>query len=206
MASSTKKTPKALLIMTARVVKATRQCRRVRCTLMSGWFLSERARVMETTVIETESPYLQENIERYTSDPKSLKVVSNPVNGVRAILTGDPTAPVNPLFREAVNGFLFGNTPGLTMKEGERVRWYLMATSNFELHAPHWHGNTVEIAHMRTDVASVLTMGMLVADMVPDNPGTWLFHCHVGGHLRAGMQALYTVEPRAQSKVAAAVP
>lgn len=158
------------------------------------------------TVIETESPYLQENIERYTSDPKSVKVVSNPVNGVRAILTGDPTAPVNPLFREAVNGFLYGNTPGLTMKEGERVRWYLMATSNFELHAPHWHGNTVEIAHMRTDVASVLTMGMLVADMVPDNPGTWLFHCHVGGHLRAGMQALYTVEPKAQSKVAAAVP
>lgn len=159
-----------------------------------------------STVIETESPYLQENIERYTSDPKSVKVVSNPINGVRAILTGDPTAPVNPLFREAVNGFLYGNTPGLTMKVGERVRWYLMATSNFELHAPHWHGNTVEVGHMRTDVASVLTMGMLVADMVPDNPGTWLFHCHVGGHLRAGMQALYTVVPTAQSKVAAAVP
>jgi FtsP/CotA-like multicopper oxidase with cupredoxin domain len=153
-----------------------------------------------STVIETESPYLQENIERYTSDPKSVKVVSNPINGVKAILTGDPTAPVNPLFRECVNGFLYGNTPSLTMKVGERVRWYLMATSNFELHAPHWHGNTVEVGHMRTDVASVLTMGMLVADMVPDNPGTWLFHCHVGGHLRAGMQALYTVEAKAPSK------
>lgn len=153
-----------------------------------------------STIIETESPYLQENIEQYTGDPKSVKIVSNPINGVRAILTGDPTAPVNPLFREAVNGFLYGNTPGLTMKVGDRVRWYLMATSNFELHAPHWHGNTVEIQHMRTDVAALLTMGMLVADMVPDNPGTWLFHCHVGGHLRAGMQALYMVEAKVPSQ------
>jgi FtsP/CotA-like multicopper oxidase with cupredoxin domain len=29
--------------------------------------------------------------------------------------------------------------------------------------------------------------------MVPDNPGTWLFHCHVAPHLIAGMQALFTV-------------
>jgi FtsP/CotA-like multicopper oxidase with cupredoxin domain len=56
---------------------------------------------------------------------------------------------------------------------------------------------------MRTDVAALLTMGMLVADMVPDNPGTWLFHCHVGGHLRSGMQALYTVEPKPASKLSA---
>ena len=32
--------------------------------------------------------------------------------------------------------------------------------------------------------------------MVPDDPGTWLFHCHVGPHILAGMQALYRVEPR----------
>jgi len=91
---------------------------------------------------------------------------------------------------------VFGNLPGVTMKVGEHVRWYVMATSNFELHAPHWHGNTVVIQHMRTDVATLLTMGMLVADMVPDNPGMWLFHCHVAPHLRGGMQALYTVEPK----------
>ena len=48
---------------------------------------------------------------------------------------------------------------------------------------------------MRTDVLALLPMGMQVADMVPDNPGTWLIHCHVSAHLRAGMQALYKVEP-----------
>ena len=156
-----------------------------------------------SSVLEGESPYVQENIARYADDPTTVKLISGP-NGARGILTGNPAAPFDPLVREAINGFLYGNTPGLTMKVGERVRWYLMATINFELHAAHWHGNTVVVQNMRTDVAPVLTMGMVVADMVPDNPGTWLLHCHVGGHLRAGMQALYTVEPEAQSKLAAA--
>ncbi len=148
---------------------------------------------------ETESPYLQENIQQYMGDPKSVKVVSDPF-GVPVMVTSDPTAPGDFALKESLNGFLFGNLPGLTMKVGEHVRWYLMATSNFELHAPHWHGNTVVIQHMRTDVATLLTMGMLVADMVPDNPGTWLFHCHVAPHIRGGMQALYTVEAKAPTK------
>jgi hephaestin len=47
--------------------------------------------------------------------------------------------------------------------------------------------------HMRTDTLPLMPMGMIVADMVPDNPGTWLFHCHVGPHFDAGMIARYTV-------------
>ena len=70
-----------------------------------------------------------------------------------------------------------------------------MANTNFEIHAPHWHGNVVDINSMRTDVATLLPMGMLVADMRPDNPGQWLFHCHVADHLRMGMQSTYTVGP-----------
>jgi hephaestin len=46
---------------------------------------------------------------------------------------------------------------------------------------------------MRTDVAMLLPMGMVVADMVPDNPGIWLVHCHVSSHLRMGMQGRYVV-------------
>jgi FtsP/CotA-like multicopper oxidase with cupredoxin domain len=48
---------------------------------------------------------------------------------------------------------------------------------------------------MRTDVASLVTMEMAVADMVPDNSGKWLFHCHVGAHLAAGMSGHYNVLP-----------
>jgi len=79
------------------------------------------------------------------------------------------------------------------MQKGQKVRWYLMASTNFEIHSPHWHGNTVVARHMRTDVAPLLPMDMVVADMEPDNVGTWLFHCHTGPHLRAGMISKYTV-------------
>jgi FtsP/CotA-like multicopper oxidase with cupredoxin domain len=99
--------------------------------------------------------------------------------------------------RETINGFSYGNTPALVMKKGERVRWYLFATTNFEVHAPHWHGNTVVARHMRTDVTTLLPMDMVVAEMQPDNPGTWLFHCHTGPHLRAGMVTRYIVEEAA---------
>ena len=34
---------------------------------------------------------------------------------------------------------------------------------------------------------------MVVADMVPDNPGIWLFHCHVNDHITAGMLTRYQV-------------
>ena len=120
-----------------------------------------------------------ENIDAHGSNPAGLKKKYGHADA------GHPHVPCNFLepfclsnFKESMNGYLFGNGPGLTIRAGERVRWYLMGTTNFEIHAPHWHGNTVVINHMRTDVASLVTMGMAVADMVPDNPGTWLFHCH----------------------------
>jgi len=149
---------------------------------------------------ETESPYIQENMQAYMGDPKGVMLIRDPFD-VPMMVNNGPVG-IGDLglgdfnLKESMNGFVFGTLPGLTMKVGDHVRWYLMATSNFELHAPHWHGNTVVIQQMRTDVAALLTMGMLVADMVPDNPGTWLFHCHVAPHLRGGMQALYTVEPK----------
>jgi hephaestin len=96
----------------------------------------------------------------------------------------------------AINGYVFGNLPGLTMKKGDRVRWYVMAMgTEVDLHTPHWHGNTVISAGMRADVVSLLPAEMLTADMVPDNTGTWLFHCHVNDHITAGMMSTYTVTP-----------
>lgn len=95
-----------------------------------------------------------------------------------------------------INGFARGSMPleVLTLRKGQRVRWYVMSSTNdFDFHAPHWHGNTVQIAHMRTDVAQVAPMEMVVADMVPDNPGTWLYHCHVTFHNAAGMAVRYVV-------------
>ncbi len=97
-----------------------------------------------------------------------------------------------------INGFTRGSMPlsSLTLRRGQRVRWYLMSSTNdFDVHAPHWHGNTTLIAGMRTDVAVLSFMGMTIADMQPDNLGTWLFHCHVSFHNAAGMAVRYLVTP-----------
>ncbi len=145
-------------------------------------------------VFENESWYLEENIRTYTSDPDGQKILKDPFGGP-IIMAPDSDYLGDYNLMESLNGFVFGNLPGLEMKVGEHVRWYLMASTNFEVHAPHWHGNTVVTQNMRTDVSTLLTMGMLVADMVPDNPGVWMFHCHVGPHLQGGMSSLYTVAP-----------
>ncbi len=98
----------------------------------------------------------------------------------------------------SINGFLYGTLPlrAMTVKKGQHVRWYLFASTNdFDAHSPHWHGNTVLINQMRTDVALLDPMVMLTAEMTPDDVGTWLFHCHISFHLAAGMQARYAVVP-----------
>lgn len=96
----------------------------------------------------------------------------------------------------SINGLIEGNLPMLTMRKGERVRWYLLSNSNEDdVHTVHWHGQTVMSHHMRTDMVELGPMMMAVADMVPDSVGTWLLHCHVSEHIKGGMQALFNVTP-----------
>ncbi|MGH3722156.1 MAG: multicopper oxidase domain-containing protein [Pseudonocardiaceae bacterium] len=93
-----------------------------------------------------------------------------------------------------INGYVYGNGPMMTMHQGERVRWYVMSMGNeVDLHTPHWHGNTVIANGMRTDTVGLLPATMVVADMVPDDPGIWEFHCHVADHITAGMLTRYQV-------------
>ena len=137
---------------------------------------------------ENNSWHFEDNIKTYGVKDTKVKLMDS---------FADPIYLGN--LKENINGFLYGNTPPMVMRKDERVRWYLFASTNFEIHAPHWHGNTVVARHMRTDVTSLLPMDMVVADMQPDNPGTWLFHCHVGPHLRAGMVTKYTVQESSAS-------
>jgi manganese oxidase len=93
-----------------------------------------------------------------------------------------------------INGFVFGNLPGLTMKQGEKVRWYLLGMGNeIDLHTPHWHGLTVTDGKRNTDVIELLPGSMTAVDMLADNPGTWMFHCHVEDHMESGMMAVFTI-------------
>ncbi|MBC5805955.1 MAG: copper oxidase [Candidatus Eremiobacter antarcticus] len=96
----------------------------------------------------------------------------------------------------AIDGYSYGTMPMVTVREGERTRWYVIVTrSGFDAHVPHWHGETLLQNGMRTDAFQVQVDEIAVADMVPDNPGIWLFHCHIHGHLAAGMEARFKVVP-----------
>jgi FtsP/CotA-like multicopper oxidase with cupredoxin domain len=104
----------------------------------------------------------------------------------------------------SINGYVYGNgpegtsatTPAFVAHKGDRVRWYMMGMgTEVDLHTPHWHGQTATIMGMRTDVAQLLPGAMQVADMTTDDPGIWLYHCHVNDHIVAGMQTRYQVTP-----------
>ncbi|HJT09977.1 MAG TPA: multicopper oxidase domain-containing protein [Candidatus Nitrosotalea sp.] len=130
---------------------------------------------------ESRSPYFDYNINTFAQDPSSVD-------------QNDPDFQESNL-KHSINGYIFGNLPGLTMKQYTHVRWYVVGVgTEQDLHTPHWHGNTLLMDGMRTDMVELLPMSMKTLDMYPDNPGTWQLHCHVNDHIQAGMLSLYTVE------------
>jgi len=113
---------------------------------------------------------------------------------VASFMIFDEMAGTNPGLFHTINGVIFGNLPGLVMKKGDKVRWYLLGMGNEkDLHTPHWHGETVQYGQRHTDVVELLPASMVTVDMLADNPGTWMFHCHVADHMEAGMMVSYTV-------------
>jgi hephaestin len=140
---------------------------------------------------ENQSWYIDENIARFIADPKALKTGGSPF----PVFQGDRVevgfGASN--LRETINGYMFGNGPGFTMKQGERVRWYTAGMGGS--HTAHWHANTVMLDERGTDVVPLAPAEMHTVDMTADNPGTWMFHCHVEGHLAIGMYTHYMVEP-----------
>jgi hephaestin len=131
-----------------------------------------------SVIDENKSPFLAANARRFTGGPPP---------------DGDPGFEESNL-KHVINGYVFGNMPLVDLRRGTRVRWYVMSMgTEVDLHTPHWHGNTVTVAGMRMDTVSLLPATMAVADMIPDDPGIWLFHCHVADHITAGMSARYEV-------------
>jgi len=145
---------------------------------------------------ENVSWYLDHNIQTFTGDPKGVsKLEFAPVDDQGNFSgLGSGFTIANAKF--AINGYIYGTGPMMIMKKGQRVRWYLVALGEqFSVHTPHWHGNVVLHDGKRTDVVPLMQAQMETVDMVPDNPGIWMLHCHIDDHMDAGMATLYKVEP-----------
>jgi hephaestin len=136
-----------------------------------------------TVTDENSSWYLERNISAFAEQPAGVK-------------------PDDEDFEESnlmhnINGYVYGNMPldDMTMRTGEVVRWYAVAIgTEVDLHAAHWHGNTLLWSGLRTDVIELLPASMKTLDMDADNPGIWLLHCHVNDHITAGMSTRFRVE------------
>jgi len=147
---------------------------------------------------ENQSWFLDDNIQHHTDDPKGTKkdeVIPVDAQGRMNFVEATGFAGVN--LRSTINGLQYGNMPMMTMKQGDRVRWYLITVGfGFNFHTPHWHGNVVMQDGRRTDVVALSPAQMLTVDMIPDDPGIWLFHCHVSEHMEDGMMTRYQVLPK----------
>ena len=153
---------------------------------------------MFIAINENESWYLEDNIRAHATDPKGVDRTQTSLvtpGGMAGTIVG--TGFVDTNIKSSINGYIFGNLPLMTMMQGDRVRWYVATLGDFNnAHTPHWHGNTVLVAGQRTDVLAVTSAQMVTADMLPDAPGIWLYHCHISDHMLAGMVARYEVKAR----------
>ena len=147
-------------------------------------------------VDENQSQYLEHNVRAHVTDPSKL----NRIEAIPEDPDGNADLPLGRGFaisnvKATINGYMFGNGPMMTMRKGEHVRWYLMTMGNgFNFHTPHWHGNLVSVRGQYMDVLPTIGPAQFVtADMTPDMPGTWMFHCHVDDHMKGGMQTMYRV-------------
>jgi len=144
---------------------------------------------------ENQSWFLDENIKKHTDDPAGVDKNENiPTDAEGRYTFVEPTGFTGVNIRSTINGMQYANLPMMTMKKGDRVRWYVMTMGfGFNTHTPHWHGNVVLDDGKRTDVISLLPAQMVTVDMVPDDHGIWLFHCHFSEHMDGGMVARYQV-------------
>uniref|UniRef100_A0A674K7B4 ferroxidase n=1 Tax=Terrapene triunguis TaxID=2587831 RepID=A0A674K7B4_9SAUR len=132
---------------------------------------------------ENESWYLNENIEKY------LHKCPDDFNYTEDFLEGN--------IMHAINGRVYDNLHGLTMKEGANTNWYLIGMGNeIDIHTVHFHAETfifkTDNDH-RADVYELFPGTFQTIELIADNPGTWLLHCHVADHIHAGMETTFTI-------------
>lgn len=127
---------------------------------------------------ENSSSYLDVNIEEFTSVP----------------VDPDDEDFGESNLMHSINGLVWGNLHGLIMGRGELVRWYIFGMgTEVDIHTPHWHGATVVHNGNRIDVTEIFPAVAKTMDMVPDDVGIWMYHCHVNDHLDAGMITTFTI-------------
>lgn len=116
---------------------------------------------------------------------------------VHNLFTHQLSPPVTGLERNfhCFNGRAYaGNTPTLRARPGEDVEINVFGQDN-NFHTFHVHGHRwKDAAGAFTDNPGFGANECVRARFVEDNPGRWLYHCHVFSHQDVGMAGWYLVE------------
>ncbi|KAM8875479.1 ceruloplasmin [Spinachia spinachia] len=130
---------------------------------------------------ENFSWYLDDNIRTY---------ITNPANGLKE---NEDFIESNKM--HGINGFIYGNLPGLSMCQGNKIHWHMIGLGNeVDMHSVHFHGQILTSQNHHTDTVSLFPGSSVTAEMEADNPGHWLLTCTVNDHLMAGMQATFEIK------------
>lgn len=89
-------------------------------------------------------------------------------------------------------GAFVDNAPTYSARTGDRVRWRV-ATLGDDFHVFHIHGHRWHAADGWTDSQLLGPSTTLTVEYLEDNPGDWIYHCHVAIHMMHGMAGRYRV-------------
>ncbi|XP_065137982.1 hephaestin-like protein 1a isoform X2 [Paramisgurnus dabryanus] len=128
---------------------------------------------------ENESRYLEENIKKFGSretdqDDEEFQE-SNKMH--------------------AVNGYMYGNLPGLDLCFGEHVVWHTLGLgTEVDIHGIYFQGNTFERDGTNRDTLNLFPHTTVTVNMIPNNNGMFELSCRTGNHYNSGMQQHYKVK------------
>jgi FtsP/CotA-like multicopper oxidase with cupredoxin domain len=126
-------------------------------------------------------------VDMFTATPADDLGSAKPDTTLTADLSGTMTA-----YDWKINGRAFADTQPLTIRQGQRATLTFNNTSMM-WHPMHLHGHTFQVIRPdgrpgpRKDTAIVLPMKKLSVNLIADNPGVWMLHCHNTYHQEAGM-------------------
>jgi FtsP/CotA-like multicopper oxidase with cupredoxin domain len=99
-----------------------------------------------------------------------------------------------------INGRQYGNDKPLVVSQGQRTRIEFVNRSTM-FHPMHLHGHTFQVSSSsgigpRKDTVIVRPNETVAVDLIADNPGRWVLHCHNVYHQESGMMTTLAYEAR----------
>ncbi|XP_004419321.1 PREDICTED: ceruloplasmin-like [Ceratotherium simum simum] len=136
--------------------------------------------LLATIFDENKSFLLDENIRTFITQPENVD-------------KEDPDFQ-NSNKMYSINGFMYGNLPGLDMCLGDKVSWHVFSVgSQDDLHGIYFSGNTFTSLGARKDTLAVFPHNSQTLLMTPDSTGIFNVVCMTTEHYLGGMKHKYHV-------------